>query len=68
MNYLKFTQYAYLIAGILFAVDAFRKWEANDKGNAIIVAIFAAIGIFMFFFRRKFARKFEERNKNNTPQ
>jgi len=67
MNYLKFTQYAYLIAGILFAVDAFRKWE-TDNGNAILEALFAAIGIFMFFFRRKFAKKFEERNKNNTPQ
>ena len=67
MNYLKFTQYAYLLAGILFAVDAFKKWE-TDRGNAIIEAIFAAIGIFMFFFRRKFAKKFEERNKNNSPQ
>jgi hypothetical protein len=67
MNYLKFTQYAYLIAGILFAIDAVRKWE-TDNGNAILEAIFAAIGIFMFFFRRKFAKKFEERNKNNTPQ
>ena len=67
MNYLKFTQYAYLIAGILFAVDAYRKWE-TDNGNAIIEAMFAAIGIFMFFFRRKFAKKFDERNKNNTPQ
>ncbi len=67
MNYLKFTQYAYLIAGILFAVDAFRKWE-TDNGNAIIEALFAAVGFFMFFFRRKFAKKFEERNKNNTPQ
>jgi hypothetical protein len=67
MNYLKFTQYAYLIAGILFAIDAFNKWE-TDNGNAILEAIFAAIGIFMFFFRRKFGRKFEERNKNNTPQ
>jgi hypothetical protein len=67
MNYLKITQYAYLIAGILFAVDAYKKWE-TDNGNAIIEAIFAAIGIFMFFFRRKFAKKFEERNKNNTPQ
>ena len=67
MNYLKFTQYAYLIAGIIFAYDAFRTWE-TDNGNAIIKSIFAAIGIFMFFFRRKFAKKFDERNKNNTPQ
>lgn len=67
MNYLKFTQYAYLIAGILFAVDAYKKWE-TDNGNAIIEAIFAAIGIFMFFFRRKFAKKFEAHNKNKSPQ
>ena len=65
MNYLKFTQYAYLIAGIIFAVDVFRKWE-TDNGNAIVEALFAAICVFMFFFRRKFAKKFGEQNKKNT--
>ncbi|MBF6641839.1 hypothetical protein IVB69_10145 [Flavobacterium sp. J49] len=61
MNYLKFTQYAYLIAGVLFGVDSFLRWQ--EKENWIISAAFAAVCIFMFFFRRNFAKKFAERNK-----
>jgi uncharacterized membrane protein len=62
MNYLKFTQYAYLIAGLIFAYDAFTKYQEED-GNYILSVVFAVIGIFMFFFRRNFAKKFEQRNK-----
>jgi len=61
MNYLKFTQYAYLLAGILFAIDAFVKW--NSHQNYTISGMFAAVCLFLFFFRRRFARKFDERNK-----
>ena len=62
MNYLKFTQYAYLITKLVFAYDAFTKWQTEDP-NYIISAIFAVIGVFMFFFRQRFAKKFEDRNK-----
>jgi hypothetical protein len=61
MNYLKYTQYAYLIAGILFAYDAYSKWEKAE--NFIISIFFAAICVFMFFFRRNFGKKFAERNR-----
>ncbi|WP_445453861.1 hypothetical protein [Flavobacterium sp. 25HG05S-40] len=61
MNYLKFTQYAYLLAGILFTVDAFVKW--NSKQNFTISIIFAGVCLFLFFFRRKFAKKFDAHNK-----
>ena len=61
MNYLKFTQYAYLIAGILFAYDSYLRWTKGE--NIIISVVFAVICIFMFFFRRNFGKKFEERNK-----
>ncbi|MCA6422196.1 MAG: hypothetical protein IM568_05170 [Flavobacterium sp.] len=63
MNYLKFTQYAYLIAAVLFAIDAFQKYQEGETNNTIISGIFAAVCIFMFFFRGKYAKKFEERNK-----
>ena len=65
MNYLKFTQFAYLIAGIIFAIDAFRKFQENDQ-NYVISVVFAVIGIFMFFFRRKFAKKYSQQNNNNS--
>jgi hypothetical protein len=61
MNYLKFTQYAYLLAGILFAIDAYVKW--NSQQNYTISTIFAAVCLFLFFFRRRFAKKFDDHNK-----
>lgn len=63
MNYLKFTQYAYLIAAVIFAVDSFRNYQAGDSNKAIFSALFVAVCIFMFFFRRNYAKKFAERNK-----
>ena len=45
MNYLRFTQYAYLLAGILFAIDAFVKW--NSQQSYIIGASFAAVCFFL---------------------
>ena len=61
MNYLKFTQYAYLLAGILLSIDAFIKWQSHQ--DYVISASFAAICFFLFFFRRKFAREFDQHNK-----
>ncbi|WP_396155465.1 hypothetical protein [Flavobacterium sp.] len=61
MNYLKFTQYAYLLAGILFTINAFVEWSSHQSYT--ISGMFAAVCLFLFFFRRRFAKKFEERNK-----
>lgn len=61
MNYLRFTQYAYLLAGILFAADAIVKWQSQQ--SYVISILFAAVCCFLFFFRRNFAKKFDNRNK-----
>jgi len=63
MNYLKFTSYAYIIVAILFAVEAFIKFQDGETNKAILMALFAAGSVFLYFFRRNFAKKFEERNK-----
>ena len=63
MNYLKFTQYAYLIAALLFAFEAYNQYNAGETNKAIIMAVFTGVGIFMFFFRRNLGKKFAERNK-----
>lgn len=63
MNYLKFTQYAYLLAALLVAIESYVQFQAGNTNKGIIMAIFTAVGIFMFFFRRNFAKKFAERNK-----
>lgn len=63
MNILKYTQYAYLIAGVLFLIDGAVKVNSGDS-NAYIILGLGVVAIGMFFFRRKFAKKFEEKNNN----
>lgn len=61
MNYLKFTQYVYLIFAAYFVYDGISKWGQEDK--PWLSFIIAALALFMFFFRRRFAKKFEDHNK-----
>jgi len=63
MNLLKYTQYAYLVAGILFLIDGTLKLNAGDS-NAYVILGLGVVAIGMFFFRRKFAKKFEDKNNN----
>ena len=62
MGYLKYTQYAYLIVAVVFIYDAITKMNAENDTPWLSFLI-AGMAIFMFFFRRKFAKKFEGRNK-----
>ena len=66
MNYLKYTQYVYLVFGIYFIYDGIMKWNNPDK--PWLSFIIAGLAIFMFFFRRNFAKKFENRNNNPNQQ
>jgi hypothetical protein len=63
MGYLKYTQYAYLVIAILFIYDAVMKISAGGETPWLSFLI-AGMGIFMFFFRRKFSKKFENQNPN----
>ena len=59
---LKLFQYAYIIFAILFAWDAISNWS-TDRNRSYVSLLFAALAIFMFFFRRRFRKKFEDRRK-----
>ncbi|MFM9987974.1 hypothetical protein [Flavobacterium sp.] len=63
MNYLKYTQYVYLVAGIIFVYDGFSKLNSGTD-MPYLSFILAATAIFMFFFRRKFAKKFDNQDQN----
>lgn len=56
MKLLQFLQYAYLIFAALFLYDA----VVNNKA---LSWFFAALALFMFFFRKKYRKKFEDRGK-----
>lgn len=62
MKILKLFQYAYLIFAALFLWDAVTNWNV-DRSRSYMSLFFAALALFMFFFRKRFAKKFEDRNK-----
>ncbi len=62
MKVLKFFQYAYIIFAALFLWDAISNWTV-DRNRSYMSLFFAALAIFMFFFRKRFAKKFQDRNK-----
>ncbi len=64
MNYLKYTQYVYLVAALFFTFKAIEIWnDANDQ-HFLFIGI-AVLSVFMFLFRRKFAKKFEDRDNKS---
>ncbi|WP_223551088.1 hypothetical protein [Aestuariivivens sp. NBU2969] len=62
MRYSKFFQYAYLIFAILFIYDAINKY-VNEGVVAYTSLLLAATAVFMFFFRRRFAKKMANKDQ-----
>ena len=62
MGYLKYTQYVYLVFAIYFIFDGVTKLNEGNDTPWLSFAI-AVMAIFMFFFRRKFAKKFDDNKK-----
>ncbi|MBB1194137.1 hypothetical protein DNC80_10735 [Flavobacterium sp. SOK18b] len=67
MKYFKYTQYIYLLFAAYLIFDGVKKLNNPALGEAWLNFIIAAFAVFMFFFRRRFTKKFEERNKNMKP-
>ncbi|APU67736.1 MAG: hypothetical protein VX712_06590 [Bacteroidota bacterium] len=61
-KYFRYFEYAYLIFAAFFLFEAVRIWN-SERSRAYIFLFFVAIAVFMFFFKRRFRRRFEERNK-----
>ncbi len=64
MKYSKIFQYAYLGFAGLFIYDAIAKYTSTGE-IAYPSILLAALAIFMFFFRRKFSKKFEKKGNTN---
>ncbi|RZJ66718.1 MAG: hypothetical protein EOO50_08470 [Flavobacterium sp.] len=63
MGYLKIVPYIYLAAGLFFIYTGVLRYLDHEEGFWIWFVI-AALSIFMFFFRMKFARKFEDNRRD----
>ena len=65
MKTFKFFQYAYLFFAALFLYDAISHWS-SDSSRSYMSLGFVALAIFMFFFRKRFNKKFEDRNNSEN--
>jgi len=58
----KFFQYGYLIVAVLFTVESILTWN-TDPEKAYMMLGFAVFTTLVFFFKRHFRKKIENRNK-----
>ncbi len=63
MGYLKIVSYVYLAAAAFFIYDGIMRLQAGE--NAFLVFTLAALAIFMFFFRMRFFKKYNNKEKDN---
>lgn len=57
----KYLQYGYLVVGIIFFVEGIVAWS-EDKERAIFMFCFAIFITLIFFFKRRFRKRIQERN------
>ena len=62
MKLLKILQYVYLFFFVAFLYDAITKWNAEGESPYLSLGL-AALALFMFFFRKKYRKRFEDRGK-----
>ncbi|MCK5638541.1 MAG: hypothetical protein KAH67_07500 [Flavobacteriaceae bacterium] len=61
-KYYKFFEIAYLLIAIVFLVETILNWN-TERQKAYIFLAFSALAVFMYFFRKKFRKKFEENDR-----
>ncbi len=54
-------EYVYLVMAAFSVYLVITNWN-TDRGRAYLFAFFAVVAIFMFFFKRNFRKKIEDRS------
>lgn len=62
MKLQKYIQYAYLFIAIFFIYETYRNWDL-DRNRAYMLLFFAALAVFMYFFKKNFAKRFDDKTK-----
>ena len=62
VKFWKFFEYAYFVIAIIFIVEGVINWS-TDRNRAYLFLGFAALAVFMYFFRKRFRKRIEQRNK-----
>ncbi len=58
----KIFEYGYLIIAIAFMVETIINWNTNRE-KAYLLLLFSIVAIFIYFFRKRFRKKIENRNQ-----
>ncbi len=61
-KYFKFFEIAYLIIAVVFIVETIMRWN-SEPNKAYIFLAFGLLAIFMYFFRKKYRKRFEKHEK-----
>lgn len=56
----KIFEFGYLIIGIVFLVETFVNWN-EDRNRAYLMLLFSVLAVFMYFFRKRFRKKMDNR-------
>jgi uncharacterized membrane protein len=62
MKFSKFFEIAYLAVAVFFIYEVVRIWD-TERSRAYVFIFLSVIAVFMFFFRRHFRKKYENKNK-----
>jgi hypothetical protein len=65
IKYLKISGFAYILLALFSLYSSYTRWN-SDRDNAYIFLGFGVLLIFMFFFKRNFIKRYEERAKNQN--
>lgn len=61
---LRYTEYLYLAVAVISIYQIATLWSISPKETYIYI-FFAVVSIAMFAFRRKYRKRFEQRQKDN---
>lgn len=61
MGYFKLIPYLFLVFAALFLVDAIVR--LNNGEDPLISFLFTGVAVFMFFFRKRYYKKFDDSNR-----
>jgi len=65
IKYLKISGFAYILLALFSLYSSYTRWN-SDRDNAYIFLGFGVLLIFMFFFKRNFIKRYQERAKNQN--
>lgn len=63
---LRYTEYLYLAVAIISIYQIITLWQGNREDTYLYI-FFAVVSIAMFLFRRRYRKRFEQRQREQNP-